>query len=225
MTTPSCKRMPELVCVKRAFHPQEVAIKLGLDEAVELLARVLGANKEDPDLSALSAALKTKLGVFHLKKLPPTVSPGAELLAKDVKGYQGICGPAMYTRPSPFGPRVRTMPVCNGGDMSETEMKSYRLTAVAPLAITHPSLPPDVTGGIDGLGRRTKAITTANLRIELPEFDPKNLTKGAEAFSEFLMVPGEQHVNIKKKCTHIKKARKKKFLQRQLTSAITKSSN
>ena len=50
--------------------------KLGPDETMELLSRVLGAGDEDRDLSALSAALKTKLGFSNLKKPPPTMSPG-----------------------------------------------------------------------------------------------------------------------------------------------------
>ena len=73
-TTSSLKKMPEPVCVERAFPPHEVAPKLRLDETVELLTRVLGAS-EDIDLSALSAALKSKLGLCDMKK-PPTMSPG-----------------------------------------------------------------------------------------------------------------------------------------------------
>ena len=60
------------------------APSLGLDETIELLSRFLGAGDEDPHLSALSAALKTKLGLFDLKKPPPTMSPGVELLTRDV---------------------------------------------------------------------------------------------------------------------------------------------
>ena len=62
------------------------APKLGLDETMDLLPRVPGAGDEDPDLSALSAALNTKLGLSDLRKPPPTMSPGVELLARDVKG-------------------------------------------------------------------------------------------------------------------------------------------
>ena len=51
------------------------ASKLGLDETIELLSRVLGAGDEDPDLSALSAAVKVKLVLSDLKKPPPTMSP------------------------------------------------------------------------------------------------------------------------------------------------------
>ena len=47
------------------------ASKLGLDEAMDLLSRVLSAGDEDPDLSALSAALKVKLGPSDLKNPAP----------------------------------------------------------------------------------------------------------------------------------------------------------
>ena len=47
------------------------APKLRLDESMDLLSRVLGAGDEDPDLSALSAALKTKWGLDDLRKPPP----------------------------------------------------------------------------------------------------------------------------------------------------------
>ena len=61
------------------------APKLGLDETIDLLFRVLGAGDEDTDLSAFSAALKTKLRLSDLKRPPPTMSPGVELLTWDVK--------------------------------------------------------------------------------------------------------------------------------------------
>ena len=140
-----------------------------------LFNRDLGAREEDPDLSALSAALKTKLGMSHLKKPPSTMSPGVELLPTDVKSRKGICSPSMDTCCSPFRPHVRTVPVCSVGNTSEAEMKSYGLAALAPLAITHPSPLSRGTGGTGGPGRGTKAIATANLQIELPEFDPKYL--------------------------------------------------
>ena len=62
---------PEPTWVERGLLPRMAAPKLGPDETVELLTRVLGAGQKDPDLSALSAALKTKLGISELKKPPP----------------------------------------------------------------------------------------------------------------------------------------------------------
>ena len=58
---PSLRKMPEDVCVERAFRSHEVAPKLGLDETVELLTRVVDAGEEDPNLRTLSAALKATL--------------------------------------------------------------------------------------------------------------------------------------------------------------------
>ena len=65
-------------------------------------------------------------------------------------------------------------------------MKSYGLDALAPLVIKHPSPPSGGTSGPGVPGRGTKAIATANLRIELPEFDPKNVREWTEEFSDSL---------------------------------------
>ena len=91
------------------------APKLGLNETMDLLCMVLGAGDEDPDLSALSATLKSKSGLSDLKKRPPTMSPGVELLTRDVKSCGGIRSSLTDTFPSPFHPRVRTLPVCSVG--------------------------------------------------------------------------------------------------------------
>ena len=212
-------------CVERGLPPRMAAPKLGLNETMELLSRVLCARDEDPDLSALSAVLKTKLGLSDLKKPPPTMSPSVELLTRDVKSCRGIRNSAMDTSPSPFHPRVRTVSVCSVGDTTEAEMKSYGLAALAPLATTHPSPPSGGTGDLDVPGRGTKANGTANLQIELPEFDPKSLPEWTEEFPEFLLLTGQQHADVRTKCTLITKSCKKKFLQRQVKTAMRKSSN
>ena len=103
---------PEPVRVERGLPSRMAAPKLGLDETMELLSRVLGAGDEDPDLSALSAALKAKLGLPELKKPPSTMSPGVELLTRGVKSCRGIRSTPLDTCPSPFHPLVRTVPVC-----------------------------------------------------------------------------------------------------------------
>ena len=95
------------------------ASKLSLDETMDLLSGVLGASDEDPDLSALSAALKTKSGLSDMKNPPPTMSPGVELLTRDVKSCSGIRSSPMDTCPSPFHPHVITLPVCSVGDNTE----------------------------------------------------------------------------------------------------------
>ena len=155
------------------------------------------------------------------------MSPGVELLTMDVKRCRGIRSSPMDTCPSPFHPRVRTVPVCSVGDTSEAVMKSYGLAALAPWAIPHPSPPSGGRGDLGVPSRGTKAIATANLSIELPEFDPKNLPEWAEEFSEILLLTDEEHADVKTKSrlTLIKKACKKNFLQRQVKTAIRKSSN
>ena len=216
---------PELTSVDRFLPAIMAAPKLVLDETMELLSRVLGAGDEDPDLTALSAALKTKLVLSNLKKPPPTMSPSGELLTRDVKSCRRIPSSPMDTCPSPFHPRVRTVPVFSVGDTTEAEMKGYRLSALASLATVHPSHPSGGTGDTGVPGRGTKAIATANLQIELPEFVPKRLPEWAEEFSEFLLLTGQQHADVRGKCTLIKTSCKRKFLQRQVKTAIRRSSN
>ena len=74
-------------------------------------------------------------------------------------------------------------------------------------------------------GSATKTIATANLQIEHPEFDPKNLLEWAEEFYEFFLLTAQQHADVRTKCTFIKKSCKRKFLQRQMQTAIRKSSH
>ena len=75
---------PEPSCVERNLPPCMAAPKLGVDETMEQPSRVLGALDEDADLTALSAALKAKLGLSDLRKPRPTMSPGVQLLHRDV---------------------------------------------------------------------------------------------------------------------------------------------
>ena len=69
-------------------------------------------------------------------------------------------------------------------------MEGYGLAALAPLATVYTSPPSGGKGDTGVPGRGTKGIATANLQIELPEFDPKNLPEWAEEFSEFLLLTG-----------------------------------
>ena len=153
------------------------------------------------------------------------MSRGVELLSRDVKSCGGIRSSPMDTCPSPFHPRVRTVPVCSMGDTTEAETKGYRLAAQAPLVTVYPSPLSGGTGDTGVTGRGTKAIATANLQIEIPEFDPKNQPEWAEEFSGFLLLTGQQHTDVRTKCTLMKRSCKKKFLQRQVRTAIRKSSN
>ena len=63
--------------------------------------------------------------------------------------------------------------------MTETEKRG--LTALAPLAGV--PLPP--SGLTPGGGKSGRPITQANIELELPEFDPKNLPEWADEFAEF----------------------------------------
>ena len=128
---------PEPVRVERGLPSRMAAPKLGLDETMELLSRVLWAGDEDPDLSALSAALKAKLGLSELKKPPSTMSPGVELLTRGVKSCRGIRSSPLDTCPSPFHPRVRTVPVCTIGDSTEAEMEGFGQAALGHCATCH----------------------------------------------------------------------------------------
>ena len=132
---------PEPTCVDRGVPRRMAAFQLDLDETMDLFSRVLGAGEEDLDLSVLSAALKTKLGLSDWKKPPPSMSPGVELLTWDVKSCTGIRSSPMDTCPSPFHNRVRTVPVCSVGDTTEAMIKGYGLAALAPLAAVYPSPP------------------------------------------------------------------------------------
>ena len=216
---------PKPMRVERGLPSRMAAPKLGLDKTMELLSRVLGAGDEDPDLSALSAALKAKLGLSELKKPPSTMSPGVELLTRGVKSCRGIRSTPLDTCPSPFHPRVRTVPVSTIGDSTDAEMEGYGLAALPPFATVYPSPPSGGNGDTGVPGQGTKRIATANLQIELPEFDPKNMPERAEEFSEFLLLTGQQHADVRTKCTLIKKSSKKTFLQRQVKTAIRKSSS
>ena len=54
---------------------------------------------------------------------------------------------------------------------------------------------------------------------------PKNPPEWVEEFWEFLLLRGQQQADVRTKCTLIKKSCKKKFLRRQVKTAIKKSSN
>ena len=89
-----------------------------------------------------------------------------------------------------------------------------------PQCTSHPSQVVQVT---QALRRGTKAIATAKLQIELPEFDTKTLHACAEEFSEVLLLTGQQHADVHTKCTLIQKSCKTKVFQRQVKTALRKS--
>ena len=82
--------------------------------------------------------------------------------------------------------------------MTETEKKG--LTALAPLP-SRPSPPSDLTSW----GRKSgKPIAQANIKLELPEFEPKNLPEWPDEFAEFLLLTGQSHVDVATKCSFLK---------------------
>ena len=90
------------------------------------------------------------------------------------------------------------------------------LSALASLAGV--SRPPS---GLDpGVGKSGRPIAQANIKLELPEFDVKNLPKWAEEFAEFLLPTGQSHVDVATKCSLLKRSCKEKFLQRQVRQIV-----
>ena len=98
--------------------------------------------------------------------------------------------------------------------MTETEKRG--LTALAPLA----GVPPPPSGLTPGGGKSGRPIAQANIQLELPEFDPKNLPEWAEAFAEFLLLTGQSHVDVATKCSLLKRSCKKEILQKQVKQIV-----
>ena len=94
-------------------------------------------------------------------------------------------------------------------DVPVTESERRGLSALAPLAGVSPS------GLTPGGGKTGRPIAQANIQLELPEFDPKNLHEWAEEFAEFLLLTGQSHVDVATKCSLLKRSCKKKFLQKK----------
>ena len=96
--------------------------------------------------------------------------------------------------------------------MTETEKRG--LSALAPLAGVSPS------GLTPGGGKMGRPIAQANIQLEMPEFDPKNLPEWAEEFAEFLLLTGQSHVDVATKCSLLKRSCKKKFWQKQVKQIV-----
>ena len=65
-----------------------------------------------------------------------------------------------------------------------------------------------------------RPIAKANIQLELPEFDPKNLPEWAEEFAEFLFLTGQSHVDMATKCSLLKPSPKKNFLKKQVKQIV-----
>ena len=83
-----------------------------------------------------------------------------------------------------------------------------------------PAYLPPPSGLTPGDGKSGRPIAQANIQLELPEFDLKNLPEWAEEFAEFLLLTGQSHVDVATKCSLLKRSCKKKFLQKQVKQTV-----
>ena len=188
-----------------------------LDRTAELLAKLL-SESEDPDVTALSQALKAELRITEPLPQPALASPspGLSTLAEDLKKSRGSRLLPKVTCPSPFHPRARTIPIAELQDVPVTETEKRGLSALAPLA----GIPPPPSGLTPGGGKSGRPIAQANIQLELPEFDPKNLPEWAEERAKFLLLTGQSHVDVATKYSLLKRSCKKKFLQKQVKQIV-----
>ena len=128
-------RAPEVrpTYVEETHHPGPTYGTL--DRTAELLARLL-SGLEDPNVTALSEAVKAKLGTTEPLPKPELspASPGLSTLADDLKRSRVSRLLPKVTCPSPFHPRARTLPMAELRDDPVTETEKRRLAAPAPLA-------------------------------------------------------------------------------------------
>ena len=202
-------RTPE-VCAAYVKDPHLLGPTYGaLDHTAELLAKLLSGS-EDPDVTALSEAVRANLGITEPLPKLVLVSPSPRLstLADDLKQARVSRLLPKVTCSSPIHPRARTVPIAELQDMAVTETEKKGLTALAPPA----GRPPPPSDPTSGGGKSGKANAQANIWLELPEFDPKNLPEWAEELAEILLLAGQSHVNMPTKCSLLKRSCKEKFL-------------
>ena len=188
-----------------------------LDRTAELLAKLLSGS-EDPDVTALSEAVKAKLGIREPLPQPASVSPSPRLsmLAEDLKRSRVWWLLPKVTCPSPFHPRARRVPIAEVQDVPVTKTEKRGLSALAPLA----GVPPSPSGLTLGGGKSGRPSAQANIQLELPAFDPKDLPKWAEELAEFLLLTGQSHVDVATKCSLLKRSCKKNVLQKQVKHIV-----
>ena len=213
---------PDLLTTSRApeksLDPPHPETTYGaLDRTAETLAKLLSGS-EDPDVTGLSEAVKGKLGITEPlpKPAPLSPSPGLSTLADDLKRSRVSRLLPKVTCPSPFHPRARTVPIAELQDVPVTETEKRGLSALASLAGVSP--PP--SGLTPWGGKMGRPIAQANIQLELPEFDPKNLPQWAEEFAGFLLLTGQSHVDVATKCSLLKQSCKKKFLQKRVKQIV-----
>ena len=151
-------RAPEVgpTRVEEQHHPRPTYG--ALDHTAELLAKLLSGS-EGPDVTALSEAIKAKLGIAEPLPNPelPSLSPGLSTLAEDLKRSRVSRLLPKVTCPSPFHPLARTVPMADLQDVPVTENERRGLSAVAPLAGVSP------TGLTPGGGKTGRPIAQANI--------------------------------------------------------------
>ena len=186
--TVSLLRRPRVHEHPRARHPdlpimdplRPEPTQGALDRTAERLAKLLSGS-EDPDVTALSEAVKAKLGITE--PLPKSAllspSPGLSTLADDLKRSRVSRLLPKVTCPSPFHPRARTVPIAELQDVPVTETEKGGLSALASLAGVSPS------GLTPGDGKTGRPIAQANIQLELPEFDPKVCPNGQKNLLSF----------------------------------------
>ena len=169
-------------------------------------------------MTALSEAVKANLGITEPSTKPAVLSPspGWNTLADDLKRSRVSRLLPKVTCPSPFHPRARTVPIAELQDVPVTETEKRGLSALAPLAGVSPS----PSRLIQGVGKMNRPIAHANIQLELPEFDRKNLPEWVEEFAEFLLLTGQCHVDVATKCSLLKRSCKKTFLQKRVKQIV-----
>ena len=199
--------------VEEQHHPRPTYG--ALDHTAELLAKLLSGS-EAPDVTTLLEAIEAKLGIAEPLPKPElsSLSPGLSTLTEDLKRSRVSRLLPKVTCPSPFHPRARTVPMAELQDVPVTEIEKRGLSALAPLAGVSPS------GLTPGAGKTGRLSAQANIQLELPEFDPKNLPEWAEEFAEFLLLTGQSHVDVATKCSLLKCSCKRKFLQKQMKPIV-----
>ena len=227
-TTPPCEeptRRPELSTKTRTPEPY-IAYVEGAhipgpacgapDRTAEVLAKLLSASR-DPDVTALSEAVRAKLGITEPLIRPAATShfPGLTSFADDLKRLRVSRLLPKVTCPSPFHPRARTVPIAELQDVLVAEAGMKEPTALAPLACRLSPLRIHLRGCED-----CKPISQANIRLELLEFDPKILPEWAGDFAEFLLLTGQSNVDVATKFSLLKPSCKKKFLLKKVKQIV-----
>ena len=231
--TVSLPRRPGVHEQPRAWHPDLPIISMApercldplcpeptygaLDRTAEPLAKLLSGS-EDPEVTALSEAVKAKLGITEPLPKPALLSPspGSSTLADDLKRSRVSRLLPKVTCPGPFHPRARTVPIAELQDVPVMETEKRGLSDLAPLVGVSP--PP--SGLTPGGGKMGTPIAQVNIQLELPEFDPKNLPEWAEEFAEVLLLTGQSHVDVATECSLLKRSCKKKFLQKRVKQIV-----